>query len=140
MFAPILQRVLRTLWVNGLPFCDPLITPSSSLQVSIRQILADLLLEVSWICMTKHRDVKIGPCLHNFKCYGQFASHWVGSNVSKFPSSTNMYDSFLAFTTIIVLKIKWYKYRLNIYYIYFIMTWVRNNIKKETEGILLKSL
>lgn len=93
-------------------------------------MLVDLLLEVSWICMARQRDMKIGPRLHNSKCYGQFASHWVGSNISCF----KIYEIFFSITTMVVLKIQWYKYRLNIYYIYFIMTWLRNNIKrKETE-------
>lgn len=38
---------------------------------------------------------------------------------------------FFSVTTMIVLKTQWYKYMLNIYYIYFIMTWLRNNIKRK---------
>lgn len=50
-------------------------------------------------------------------------------------------DVFFPFlTTVIVLKIKCYKYRLNIYNVLFQNDLVKEWYQKEREGILLKSL
>lgn len=106
---------------------------------SNREMLVDLLFEVSWICTARQRDTKTRPCLHNSKCHEQFASYWVGSNISKVPSNTkinfffclNYHDCFK--NQIVQIQAE---YVLHLFH----HDLVKEQYKKERDGILLKSL
>lgn len=85
--------------------------------------------------MARQRDMKIGPCLHNSKCYGQFASHWVGSNISCFKIYAifflcNYHDCFK--NPMVQIQAE---YILHLFH----HDLVTEQYKKEREGILLKS-
>lgn len=90
-------------------------------------MLVDLLLEVSWIAWQGREIYKLGltyiipNAMDNLPLTGLEVISLVLRSM----------QFFFSVTTMIVLKIQWYKYRLNIYYIYFIMTWLQNNIKRK---------
>ena len=100
--------------------------PSTRLMVSHREMLLNLYFEVSWFCMARLSLAYVTPNAMNNLPRSGLEVIFLRSLLA-----LRAMDFFSFLTTMTVLKIKWYKYRLNIYNIYFKMTWLRNGIKRK---------